>query len=65
MYPVRNDAKHDKHRSQHPCDQSQISTSEDDVLPNYIVIEHDRPKPASKIICAFGACLVGLSLEAV
>jgi hypothetical protein len=27
MRPVRNNAKHDKHRSQHPCDQSQVSTS--------------------------------------
>jgi hypothetical protein len=43
MYPVRNNAEHDKHRGQHPCDQSQVSASEDNALPNYIVIEHHRP----------------------
>jgi hypothetical protein len=43
MYPIRNDPEHDKDRSKHPCDQSQISSSENNALANEIVIEHRRP----------------------
>jgi hypothetical protein len=43
MYPVRNNAEHDKDGSEDPRDQSQVSPSENDALANQIVIEHRRP----------------------
>ncbi len=43
MYPIRNDPEHDKDRSEHPCDQSQVSPDENNALANEIVIKHRRP----------------------
>jgi hypothetical protein len=43
MYPISNNPEHYKHRTQHPCDQSHVLASEDNALPNHIVIEHGRP----------------------
>src|SRR5262249_1864128 len=34
MYPIRNDPEHDKDRSEHPCDQSQVSPDENNTLAN-------------------------------